>query len=130
MTALLDANVLIALATPTHIHHDAAEAWLASNDQQFATCPITQGSLVRFALREGKAAQTVQRILLDITSNPRHVFWPDSIGYDSVDLNRILGHRQVTDTYLAQLARVNGGRLATFDRPLASAHPDAVELVT
>jgi predicted nucleic acid-binding protein len=57
------------------------------------------------------------------------VFWPDSIGYEAVRLDGIIGHRQVTDAYLAELARVNGGRLATFDRALAGLHADVVELV-
>jgi predicted nucleic acid-binding protein len=35
----------------------------------------------------------------------------------------------VTDSYLAQLARTNRGRLATFDRGLVAQHPDIAELV-
>ena len=42
MTALLDANVLIALVVTEHVHHDAAAEWLSTFDPGFATCPITQ----------------------------------------------------------------------------------------
>jgi uncharacterized protein len=35
-------------------------------------------------------------------------------------------HRQVTDAYLAQLARGHGGRLASFDQGLAGLHHDVV----
>jgi hypothetical protein len=35
-----------------------------------------------------------------------------------------MGHRQVTDAYLAALARQQGGRLVTFDAGLAVLHPD------
>ena len=41
----------------------------------------------------------------------------------------IANHRQVTDAYLAALARARGARLATLDRGLAAAHPDVAVLV-
>jgi predicted nucleic acid-binding protein len=41
----------------------------------------------------------------------------------------IIGHRQVTDAYLAQLARAHGFRLATFDQAIAKLHHDVAELV-
>ena len=31
MIALPDVNVLIALAWPNHVHHDAARSWFATN---------------------------------------------------------------------------------------------------
>ncbi len=42
-TALLDANVLIALVVADHVHHDRAAEWLAASDLAIATCPITEG---------------------------------------------------------------------------------------
>jgi uncharacterized protein len=69
VTALLDANVLIALVVAEHVHHDAAAEWLSASDAGFATCPITQGSLVRFLLRTGQAAAAVR----DVVSCRRHV---------------------------------------------------------
>ena len=53
MTVLLDSNVLIALVVQDHVHHRAAERWFVDLDEPFATCPITQGALVRLVLREG-----------------------------------------------------------------------------
>ena len=41
----------------------------------------------------------------------------------------IRGHRQITDAYLAALARKHGAKLATFDRALASVHGDVALLV-
>jgi hypothetical protein len=41
----------------------------------------------------------------------------------------VIGHRQVTDAYLAQLARVNAGRLATFDAGIAALHRDVADLI-
>ena len=37
--------------------------------------------------------------------------------------------RQVTDSYLAALARHRNGRLATFDRGLAALHADVADLI-
>lgn len=129
MTRLLDANVLIALLVNEHVHHAAAESWFAETDENFATCPITQGSLTRFLIREGQPAQAAREALAAVLKNPRHEFWPDSVSYAEVPTTGITGHRQVTDAYLAQLARANKGRIATFDRALASLHSDVADLV-
>lgn len=45
------------------------------------------------------------------------------------DLTHVVGHRHVTDAYLAALAASRGGRLATFDQALAASVPDLVELI-
>jgi predicted nucleic acid-binding protein len=54
VTVLFDANVLIGLLITNHIHHAAAEAWLAGGIERCATCPITQGSLTRLLLRSAR----------------------------------------------------------------------------
>jgi len=41
----------------------------------------------------------------------------------------VQGHKQVTDAYLAALARAHGGRLATLDATLAAMHPDVADLM-
>ena len=46
-----------------------------------------------------------------------------------VDLRGVVGHRQVTDSYLCALARFRGGRLVTLDRGLAALHGDVTELL-
>ena len=47
-THLLDVNVLIALASPLHVHHVQAHAWFESVGQKsWATCPLTQLAFVR-----------------------------------------------------------------------------------
>lgn len=129
MTALLDANALIALIVAEHVHHDAADAWLAGLDEPFATCPITQGSLVRLLIRDGEKAEQAISVVREITANPRHEFWPDDLGYADVSMAGVMGHRQVTDAYLAGLARARAGRLATFDNGLAALHADVAELI-
>lgn len=129
MTTLLDANVLIALVVSDHVHHAPAETWFADLDDSFATCPITQGSLLRLLIRRGQHAEDARAVVSALTHDPRHEFWSDSVSFTDVALQGVIGHRQVTDAYLAQLARSNRGSVATFDRGLAALHPDVTELV-
>jgi uncharacterized protein len=129
VTVLLDANVLIALLVDDHVHHQAAENWFAGMTGNFATCPITQGSLMRLLIREGQPAAAARTILDGTAADSRHEFWADDIPYTDVPTQGIVGHRQVTDAYLAQLARARGSRLATFDQALAKLHHDVAELV-
>jgi uncharacterized protein len=129
VTVLLDANVLIALLVDDHVHHAAAENWFAGISESFATCPVTQGSLMRLLIREGQPAATARAVLAAAIGDDRHEFWPDGIPYTDVPTEGIIGHRQVTDAYLAQLTRARHGRLATFDQALAKLHNDVTELV-
>lgn len=129
MRYLLDANILIALTHPEHISHSRATAWYRASGGLFATCPVTQGALIRFILRTaaGASIQQAKSLLLGVVSLKGHQFWPDSIPYLQVPEVGIFGHRQVTDAYLTALARHNGGCLATLDRALAALHaPHAV----
>jgi toxin-antitoxin system PIN domain toxin len=129
VTILLDSNVLIALVVTDHVHHDVAEDWFARSDAPFATCPITEGSLLRLLIREGQTADQAQALLGTVHASERHEFWPDTVTYTDVGFKGVLGHRQVIDCYLAQLARSQGGRLATFDQGLAKLHVDIAELL-
>jgi toxin-antitoxin system PIN domain toxin len=129
MTVLLDANVLIALVVDDHVHHDPAEAWLGTRSSVFATCPITEGSLVRLLIREGQSGATARMVLDALAADPRHEFWADDASYRDVDLAGVIGHRQVTDAYLAHLARSHNARLATFDHGLAKLHHDIADIV-
>jgi toxin-antitoxin system PIN domain toxin len=129
VTALLASSVLVALAVRGHVHRETALAWLGAHKGRIATCPITQGSVVRALIRGGASGSRAQELLAALTEDERHDFWPDSIDYAAVPLRSVVGHRQVTDAYLCQLARANGGTLATFDRGLAAIHADVAELV-
>lgn len=129
MTALLDASLLIPLVIEDHTHHDAAVAWFSPLTTTFATCPITQGALLRFLIRGGVATPAAMQVLEAVTASPAHEFWPDEVPYFRAALRGVVGHRQVTDAYLVTLARHRGGRLATFDAGLASLHPDVADLV-
>ena len=80
-------------------------------------------------IRHGRGATDAHTQLRALGEDPRHEFWPDDISYRDVPLTGVIGHRQVTDAYLVQLARAHGGRLATFDKGLAALHGDVVLVV-
>src|SRR5687768_10488908 len=120
MTVLLDGNALVALAVADHVHHGAARRWFRDHEDRFATCPITQGTLLRILIRNDVSATLALEVLRDISRHRRHEFWADDRPYDTRALHGVVGHRQVTDGYLAALARHRHARLATFDRGLAT----------
>ena len=124
---LLDTNVLIALATREHSLNTRAATWFRKG-HRFATCPITQGALVRFHLRAGvdATAKSAKLLLESISSLARHEFWPDDASYLDIPAKGIIGHRQVTDAYLALLARKHAGLLATMDQGLAAVHAETI----
>lgn len=90
-----------------------------------ATCPITQGTLVRLAMRlGGHGVEQAMALLGAVTAHAKHHFWPDGLAYDQVRWHGVMVHRQVTDAYLAALARHHKGRLVSFDRGLVALHAD------
>lgn len=102
---------------------------LSTSETDFSTCPITQGSLVRFLLRTGQSAAAAQNVIRAVESAHRHEFWPDTVSFADVGVGGVVGHRQVTDAYLAQLARSREGQLATLDSGLAHLHNDIAVLI-
>lgn len=123
---LLDVNVLIALFEETHVHYHAAHDWFADNRQRgWATCPLTENGFVRIMSQPLTGRATLQPAALvmrlrALCAAPDHLFWPDSVSVvdqERFDLSAVPG-RYLTDAYLACLAHVNGGTLATFDRTI------------
>jgi toxin-antitoxin system PIN domain toxin len=129
VTVLLDANVLIAVTVTDHVHHDVVEDWFTRRSEPFATCPLTEGAFLRFLLRAGGTARDAIEILRGLRAAEDHDFWTAPLGYDDIDMRGVVGHKQVTDAYLAGLARFRGGRLATLDRALAALHDDVALLL-
>jgi toxin-antitoxin system PIN domain toxin len=127
-THLLDANVLIALVVDEHEHHEKVARW-AGAAERLAICPIVEGALVRFLIRVGESAATARAVIEALHTSGRFEIWVDTISYAQVPMEHVIGHRQVTDAYLAALAAANGGRLVTLDAGLAAALPGAVDLI-
>jgi len=125
---LLDVNVLIALAWPSHLHYGEALTWFRAHRQEgFATCPLTQLGFIRISSNPKFTKQAVPpmaaiALLNRITALPEHEFWPAPLScqeaFDGVQL--IAGHQQLTHLYLLGLAREHKGILATFDASVPS----------
>jgi toxin-antitoxin system PIN domain toxin len=126
--SLLDVNVLIATAWPTHPAHGKAQQWLANHALEgWATCPLTELAFVRIlsnpafsphALRPNDALALLRANL----AHPAHQFWSDEIplGTALEPLGTTLtGHQQLTDAYLLGLAILRKGRLVTLDQTVA-----------
>ncbi len=126
MIGLLHGNVLAALVLEGHIHHAVAVAWFEQFPAKFATCTVTQGTLLRVHMLTAvdKSADTAWNSLKQIARHPRHVFWEDGFSFQEVSSRYIQGHRQVTDAWLAEMARRRRGKLITFDGALALLHRD------
>ena len=129
-TYLLDGNVLVAMAIWDHVHRARCLRWFRGIGR-FATCPVTEGTLLRVHMMmaaDGSAA-AAWRTLEAYRSHPKHQWWPSGFSYLEIDPTRLTGHRQVTDAWLAELACRNGGKLATLDESLAALWPDATCLI-
>lgn len=142
MRSLLDVNVLLALVDADHVDHDRAHAWLdTAITRGWASCPITQNGFVRVISQPRYPSPVTPvvaaRLLADACATTHHEFWPCDISVldpGRVRRDRLLGPRQVTDSYLLALAVAHGGRLVTFDRGLSpaavpGATPDHLEVL-
>jgi toxin-antitoxin system PIN domain toxin len=141
-TALLDVNVLIALAWPAHEHHNVAHRWLGERGEaHWATTPLTQLGFARIVSNPSFSSDALEpadalALLDDNLASPRHQFWPDTMQVPSA-MNmlqaRLEGHRQLTDAYLLVLAGRKNGVFATFDRGVravaSAAFESALEII-
>jgi uncharacterized protein len=130
---LLDVNVLVAMAWPTHSAHEKVKQWLWRNaNEAWATCPLTQTAFVRVlsnpsfsphALAPSDAV-TLLRVYL---GHPMHKFWADDLSFvQALEplTSRLSCHQQVTDAYLLGLAFHKKGKFATMDRAILSLLPE------
>ena len=133
MIALPDVNVLVALAWPTHVHHDAAWAWFdADRDAGWATCVLTEAGLVRVSCNRAVVHRTVTAldavaVLESLTRLGSHRFWPLDRSISALPESvgaRLQGYRQVTDAVLLATAIQRGGQLTTFDGGLKGLVPE------
>ena len=134
MTALLDVNVLVALAWPNHVHHDATRRWFEERRLSgWATCTLTESGFIRVSCNPSAVQQTVTPIdaiaLLDrLRRLETHSFWPLDLSVTELPddvLARIQGYRQITDAVLLAAAMQQGGQLATLDGGIARLLPQS-----
>ena len=128
MTFLLDLNLLLALAWPSHVHHELAHGWFeGERSPRWATCPLTQLGFIRLSSNPAFTTDAVApgaalAMLRAMAAMDGHEFWPneiDCVGRGFGGHLRIAGHRQVTDA-LSVLTRPSSLRMSRDARP-----PDA-----
>ena len=113
VTALLDVNVLIALAWPNHVHHGATRRWFTVHrGDGWATCPLTEAGFVRVSCNPSAVRHTVTpgeaiALLQRLRQLESHSFWP--LDRSIVDLpqqivSHLQGYRQITDAVLLAAA--------------------------
>jgi len=131
MTYLLDGNVLSALLIDSHLHHRRVRTWFESTREPFATTLLTQGTLLRvhMAMAENPSAHAAWATLQQLLQHPRHVDWKDNIPWHKIPHRNLQGPKQVTDARLAQIARMQKGKLYTLDSSLALLHSDVARLL-
>lgn len=136
--ALLDVNVLLALAWPNHQHHALAHEWFARESRHgWATCALTQLSFVRLSSNPAYTPAAVTPLeagdlLRKLAAHRRHRYWATLPALGPPMLAHVLGHQQVQDAYMVHLAEQQHGRLVTFDRRVivhASA-PESVHVIS
>jgi toxin-antitoxin system PIN domain toxin len=131
MVGLLDVNMLIALAWPSHVYHRLAQDWFSINASAgWATCPLTQCAFVRISsnpkiIPEAVTPTEALSLLRKVVQLSSHTFWKGDISMldDAVPAGLLVGHRQVIDAYLLGLAIHHGGCLVTLDAGLSSLLP-------
>lgn len=131
MIWLADGNLLAAYVLSGHPHHAHAERWFDQLTDRFATCSVTQGTLLRLHMRLAidKSSAAAWRALEEIEAHPLHDYWSDDLPYREVPHRSMQGHRQVTDAWIVELARRNGGKVATLDQGMAAAYPNEAVLI-
>jgi toxin-antitoxin system PIN domain toxin len=131
MSWLLDGNVIVALLIDNHPHYRRATTWFSTLIDPVVTCAVTEGTYLRLHMQMAadRSASAAWQSLADFQANPRHRFINDGFSYEDVSNKGIHGHKQVTDAWLAQLARRHGTRLATLDAGLVATHPDVGFLI-
>src|SRR6202795_3148942 len=106
---LLDTNVLLALAWPSHEFHEAAHGWWSHSRKRWATWPLTKlafigffanPALTRDAVSPYQAAALLERLI----ALEQHEYWTDLPRLKREDFRDLRGHKQLTDFYLTKLA--------------------------
>lgn len=125
--ALLDVNVLIALAHEDHTAHLKTKRWFrGAAEMRWATCPLTEAGFVRVVSNPSYQQPAVDQddaraMLAALRALPGHQFWPIEFGFEEAVApfaERFFGHQQVADVYLLALAIRKRGKLVTLDRGL------------
>ncbi len=128
---LVDGNVLLSSLIDTHPHHSRAEKWFENLSDRFATCSVTQGTLLRLHMKfaNDTSARAAWKVHAGIEANPLHDYISDDLPYREVPHEKLHAHRQVTDAWIVELARLSGSKVATLDTGMVAAYPNDAVLI-
>lgn len=120
MTYLLDVNALVALGFANHEFHDRVSRWVRSlPTPRFATCSITELGFLRVLSQAPAYGLSVAQARTLLLRMKQADVFPFDFLADDHDLSRLPSWvktpKQITDGHLAELARADGGILATLD---------------
>jgi toxin-antitoxin system PIN domain toxin len=135
--ALLDTNVLLALAWPNHQHHAPAHAWFTAHAAKgWATCAFTQLAFIRLSSNpaytsDAVSPQEAAALLRRLTRLKGHHFWASPAADDPTLYSQAIGHQQVNDAWLVEAARRNAGSLVSLDQrlPLHATGATVVQII-
>ncbi len=119
---LLDVNVLTALLSENHIHHQLVTAWFNTPDLKWAICPFAEAGFLRNATAPRPGQITMKdatTVLARIAKEPGYHYLPITAGWQTLCspfFPRLYGAKQVTDAYLLGLAVRDGSVLVTMDK--------------
>ena len=122
---LLDVNVLVALTTRSHVHHDLVKKWFyASPAHQWAICAFTEAGFLRNATAPRPGGVTMSEataILKQLAQHPGYRYLPITADWQTLGgpfFPRLYGTKQVTDAYLLGLAVQQSLVLVTMDKAI------------
>lgn len=121
---LLDVNLLIALAEPTHIHHRLVMKWFNTPGLDWGICAFSEAGFLRVSANPKAGSYTVEdatAVLKGLVNHPGYRYWPITAGWSDLTepfRDRVFGHQQVTDAYLLGLAVKEHGVLVTLDKAM------------
>jgi hypothetical protein len=124
---LLDVNALVALADPDHDKHKAMEKWFVNGPREWAICPFTEAGLVRVttnasAYSNPLTIEQARGFLTELATRNGYRYWPVSDPWLTLAapfIDRLFGHKQVTDSYLLGMAVKHNSVLVTFDKAIS-----------
>lgn len=121
---LLDVNVLVALTNEQHIHYSTARRWFDAQAREWGICAFSEAGLLRLSCHPliGKLPVCeVFDLLTALSSYPGFRYWPIATDWATLVApfrDRVIGHQQITDSYLLGLAIRENGILVTLDKAI------------
>jgi predicted nucleic acid-binding protein len=128
---LLDVNALVGLLWDVHGLHARTHAWFGREKPIVLGCALTELSFIRVSMADRTIAASFAdagQVLEQFTTSlgPRYRYISTLPPANVLRGHGLRGHKEVSDHYLAELARANRAQLATLDEGIK--HP-AVMLI-